>query len=121
MVTIARVYGESKFLQFLIFRKYANAEWEIFKSILSKLIKDRVDEASSNPFAQFIHDAVTFIFSKFCWKMHSEANNVITVGRTQLDDSIFENCVVLCMNKDFMRLMARKSYINFVKFKSLED
>ena len=40
-------------------KQYVNAKWEIFKSIISKLIKDRVDEASSNPFAQFIHDAVT--------------------------------------------------------------
>ena len=40
-------------------KQYVNAEWEIFKSIISKLIKDRVDEARLNPFAQFIHDAVT--------------------------------------------------------------
>ena len=63
----------------------------------------------------------TLSSQSFVERMNSEANNVITVERTQLDDSILEKCVVLRMNKDFMKLMARKSYINFVKFKSLEE
>ena len=57
----------------------------------------------------------------FVERMNSEANNVITIDRTHLDDSMLEKCVVLRMNKDFMRLMARKSHMNFVKFKALED
>ena len=63
-------------------KQYVNAEWEIFKSIISKLIKDRVDEARLNPFAQFIHDAVTLKSKKYeAFGMQSRVGVIVSTSK----------------------------------------
>ena len=50
-----------------------------------------------------------------------EANNAVTIDRTQIDNKLLETCVILCMGKFFKSLMAKNLHTCYVDFSSLNE